>query len=547
MSTTPIAGAARLISIINQLDAQFPFEPSPDGKPWDMGLHDHLIGEAIAICTRLKLPAAYDQWSLQWGSLPYSDAWDRHNRWRGFIRSMREAATSLYADTPPNPHAPGSSNASDVPEYVNGYLTRRGMEQVIDKGGSVIIHWPGLANGVVERKEDLPSEEQLALIRPDPLNELTRETYVGWCETHIRKLTRLLGEYPDLRQKMAGNPSSVFVKTAGQLGLRLDATAAVAAAELFRDADHCPGNDPFEAIQKLNKMAVWARRLSCGGSAADKLTAPAVGPGRSQSSAGPSATGADEGDANPFQAIDRWARAVCHDSLTDLGNRLTSHPIIHGTRTANSRSRGDEFLCAASPLLVRAGVAFNNVETQLREVAAAVESMMGVDWWQGRRDDAVATWDRFCQGMQRCADATAAVLRLANAYLPDLPCQPAESAKAPTWDELSQRLLALRPAAEVPPAPVTPPSPPPAPAVVLGGANDEPMVRGKKKARLTTARYNVVKAMLNAGRLLTKDELDAKSGHTDARKILKALADSDPDWKSVIHFGRQTGGGYGIE
>jgi hypothetical protein len=73
--------------------------------------------------------------------------------------------------------------------------------------------------------------------------------------------------------------------------------------------------------------------------------------------------------------------------------------------------------------------------------------------------------------------------------------------------------------------------------VVLRGPGEPPTICGKEKAPLTLAQYDVVKALLSAGeRGLSKDELDHKSKHGDARKILKRLADSDPDWKAVIRF-----------
>jgi len=61
---------------------------------------------------------------------------------------------------------------------------------------------------------------------------------------------------------------------------------------------------------------------------------------------------------------------------------------------------------------------------------------------------------------------------------------------------------------------------------------------------LTRPQYGVVKALLEAGeRGLSKDELDHKSKHGDARKILKRLAESDADWKAVIHFPGKPGVG----
>jgi hypothetical protein len=86
------------------------------------------------------------------------------------------------------------------------------------------------------------------------------------------------------------------------------------------------------------------------------------------------------------------------------------------------------------------------------------------------------------------------------------------------------------------------------PRVVLHSWEVGPIVLGTTKRKLTTPQYNVVKALLGAGETgLTKDELIKKSGHEDARGILKRLANSDPGWKEVIHFAGQTGGRYRIK
>ncbi|MCI0463306.1 MAG: hypothetical protein L0Z62_40685 [Gemmataceae bacterium] len=108
-----------------------------------------------------------------------------------------------------------------------------------------------------------------------------------------------------------------------------------------------------------------------------------------------------------------------------------------------------------------------------------------------------------------------------------------------------------------PPAPVVAAphggaAPPPgrtagAPRVVLRGPAERPLVLGREKPLLTRAQYNVIQALLDAGeRGLSKDELDHKSGHGDARKILKRLADSDDGWQAVLPFPGKPGGGYRI-
>jgi hypothetical protein len=83
--------------------------------------------------------------------------------------------------------------------------------------------------------------------------------------------------------------------------------------------------------------------------------------------------------------------------------------------------------------------------------------------------------------------------------------------------------------------------------VELRGPAEGPIVLGKTKSKLTTAQYNVLKALLDAGEAgLTKDGLDRNSGHGDARKIMKRLAASDPDWNAVLSFPGTPGKKYRI-
>ena len=83
-------------------------------------------------------------------------------------------------------------------------------------------------------------------------------------------------------------------------------------------------------------------------------------------------------------------------------------------------------------------------------------------------------------------------------------------------------------------------------AVIIGSRNEPPIVLNEPKPILTTGQYDVVRALLNAGRDgLSKSELGEFSGHpTTALKILRNLKNSDPGWAKVIIFpqARQRGG-----
>lgn len=86
------------------------------------------------------------------------------------------------------------------------------------------------------------------------------------------------------------------------------------------------------------------------------------------------------------------------------------------------------------------------------------------------------------------------------------------------------------------------------PCVKLYGENDAPDVNGKQKQPLSKPRYDLVLALIKAGKNgLTKDRLVKESGHSDPVKTMKRLANSDPDWKAVLIFpGGNRQGGYRI-
>jgi hypothetical protein len=73
--------------------------------------------------------------------------------------------------------------------------------------------------------------------------------------------------------------------------------------------------------------------------------------------------------------------------------------------------------------------------------------------------------------------------------------------------------------------------------VKLFGPGEQPIVNNNKVAILTEARYDVVQTLLEAGESgLSKDDLDKKSGHSTAHKLLKAVAKSSPEWAKVIQL-----------
>ena len=83
--------------------------------------------------------------------------------------------------------------------------------------------------------------------------------------------------------------------------------------------------------------------------------------------------------------------------------------------------------------------------------------------------------------------------------------------------------------------------------VKLFGRGERPMVKNKYKPPLSSAAYDVVYTLIQAGDAgLTKDKLDTESGHGDARKTMKRLADRDCDWKAVLAFPGKPGRGYRI-
>jgi hypothetical protein len=88
--------------------------------------------------------------------------------------------------------------------------------------------------------------------------------------------------------------------------------------------------------------------------------------------------------------------------------------------------------------------------------------------------------------------------------------------------------------------PVAPP-----PAVYFDQSAGTFFVHGIPTKGLSPAQDDVLQALYEAGQEgLSKDELEAKSGHSDARGILKRLVEDDSEWAAVIHFAGKAHRGY---
>jgi hypothetical protein len=86
------------------------------------------------------------------------------------------------------------------------------------------------------------------------------------------------------------------------------------------------------------------------------------------------------------------------------------------------------------------------------------------------------------------------------------------------------------------------------PPVVLPTDPTHPvLVLGKQKPAITIPQRNVIATLLKCmPKSLSREELEAKSGHKDARHILKRLA-RDADWRKVILFSGRTRTGYRVQ
>jgi hypothetical protein len=87
--------------------------------------------------------------------------------------------------------------------------------------------------------------------------------------------------------------------------------------------------------------------------------------------------------------------------------------------------------------------------------------------------------------------------------------------------------------------------------LLLKGPDDNPVIDGQQQPLLSPREYKAVKAIVDAKALgqmrLSDPELDRKSGITDARKVLKTLANRNRSWKGILQFAGRKGLGYGIK
>jgi hypothetical protein len=108
--------------------------------------------------------------------------------------------------------------------------------------------------------------------------------------------------------------------------------------------------------------------------------------------------------------------------------------------------------------------------------------------------------------------------------------------------ELSAQDLATAIPAALPEKPAPESVPPKLPFFRLGEPGEKPIVNGKRKKPLTCGRYDLVKALYEAGpRGLKLAELEKL--HKGAAEMIKEMR-KDPDWRAVILTARKSWGHY---
>jgi hypothetical protein len=86
------------------------------------------------------------------------------------------------------------------------------------------------------------------------------------------------------------------------------------------------------------------------------------------------------------------------------------------------------------------------------------------------------------------------------------------------------------------------------PPVILGGLDDEPLVFGRRKKRLTPGQYRVVKVLVDAyPERVSLDVLANRSDTSDPVGMIDRLRKCDDDWACVLFKPGRSHGGYGLE
>jgi len=143
-------------------------------------------------------------------------------------------------------------------------------------------------------------------------------------------------------------------------------------------------------------------------------------------------------------------------------------------------------------------------------------------------------------------------LALAERTKGDSALTPATAPDTFEWSPSAPQQIAPTPSpvslpSPLPSPPPPSPSPPPCP-FEFSDSSKKPVVNGVERDFLTPAQHAVLTALKKAGASgLSKDQLDTKSGHNEARKILKDLAKKDPEWRDVILFPEKPGRGYKLQ
>jgi hypothetical protein len=210
-----------------------------------------------------------------------------------------------------------------------------------------------------------------------------------------------------------------------------------------------PPYQPFAGDEVRHELQRIANRLQAEEACADRASEGHSAPTTRDDLSAALPRSDPEGVSMPvsgesFLALDRLARAICQDELSDLTARVPPHPLLTNQRRESHRREAERLAGVVSGLVARCGIPFWEFDPLLRDLTGALMAVMNSmdgTWWPRCPEETVEATQVLRRWIESTREASSILLRFASYHGHPIPRSPSDPEPIPpTWDEVFERL-----------------------------------------------------------------------------------------------------------